>query len=120
FRIAGSPTGAEATVSAERLRCRQATQCTTAYTAASPSNDSVTPTSTCLATSTASGGVASAAAAAIRVPSSAHNEMATDGERLNEATRAVSPGWCTRETGASAGTERALRTRGGAGPGPVE
>ena len=53
----------------------------------------VSQTSTCFATRIVSAGVTKAIADAMNVPKSAHRPMVTIGERPNDATRSVRPGW---------------------------
>ena len=60
---------------------------------ASETSVSVSQTSTCLATSTASAGVTNMMPAAMNAPNSTQSASVAVGDRPNDATRSVRPGW---------------------------
>jgi hypothetical protein len=91
LRIARSVCGRERRLGDHRAAAQEREPVHDAVDAVSATSVSVSHTSTCFATSTASAGVTNTIAAAMKAPNSAHRPTVTTGERLNDATRSVRP-----------------------------
>jgi hypothetical protein len=66
----------------------------------------VSQTSTCLATSTASSGVTNTIATAMKAANSVHSATVSSVERPKDATRSVRPGWWKARSGFDSGSPK--------------